>query len=76
VLADQLVKIIEANPGALIVLSTHSLELIRFIARRAVKHGIVGRVKTVLMSRGRVHAEFHGAEVLEVQELGAELRGI
>ncbi|BES81734.1 AAA family ATPase [Pyrodictium abyssi] len=76
VLADSIARATKENPSALVLLSTHSMELIRFIAKRAMRHGVLDKVKTVLMSNGEVYSVFKGREILEAKEIGIELRGI
>lgn len=76
VLADGIARAVKENPSTLVLLSTHSIELIRFIAKRAMRHGVLDKVKTVLMSNGKVYSVFGGREVLEAKEIGIELRGI
>ena len=75
-LADAIIKTIKENPQSMIVLSTHSEELIRFTARRAEKYDMLDRVAVALLSRGRVYSAFRGKEILEAEEIGVELRGL
>ncbi len=76
VLADNIAKTVKENPHVFIVLSTHSEELIRFIAKRAMKQGVLDKVKAILMREGETYSVFEGAEILEAEEIGAELRGV
>ncbi len=76
VFAQQLAQVLSENPGALIVLSTHSLELIRYIADAAREAGAAELLTTVLIDNGGVFSTFHGEEVVEASELEIDLRGI
>ncbi len=76
VLVDNMARAVKENPSAIILLSTHSIELIRFIVKRAEKHNVIDKVKTILMSQGEVYSVFQGREALEASKIGAELRGI
>ncbi len=76
VFAQQLAQVPRENPGVLIVLSTHSLELIRYIADAAREAGVAELLTTVLMDNGGVFSTFRGEEVVEASELEIDLRGI
>jgi len=76
VLAAQLVETIRENPEARVVLTTHSLELIKAVARAAAERGLSNHLATILMDRGEVFSIFRGEEVVEASRLEIDLRGV
>ncbi len=65
-----------ARRGGAVVASTHSLELIDAVARRAEEEEAEPLLRTVLMHGGMVHSVFEGAEVVEAMQLRLDLRGL
>ena len=76
VFARQLVKAVTSSRRVLVVLSTHSLELIRYLVDAARKEGATELLTTILMHEGGIFSVFRGAEVAEASELERDLRGI
>lgn len=62
--------------GSQVAMSTHSLELIRYIIEAAEKAGATDQVAVVLMHDGDVYSTFQGSEAAEASELEIDLRGL
>ncbi|NOZ89209.1 MAG: ATP-binding protein [Crenarchaeota archaeon] len=70
-------SVAEARGGrVLVAMSTHSLELIRYIVAEAKERGLLGSLATVLIYEGEVYSVFQGEEAAEASELDVDLRGV
>ena len=74
--AELLVEAAASRRDTYVVLSTHNLELIRYVVEAAAKRGASELLTTVLMHEGDIYSVFHGREVVEAAELEVDLRGL
>ncbi len=65
-----------ANNHVVVAMSTHSLELIRYVTAAAREKSMLDSLATVLMHEGSVFSVFEGEEAAEASELDIDLRGV
>ena len=77
VFAKQLVKTVTSSRHSFVTLSTHSLELIRYIVDAAEEEKAVQLLTAILMYEGEVFSIFRGTEVSEAaSKFEVDLRGL